>query len=229
MTSLVKARARRAELEEEQVRAASSRAPSSSSSCATATRRRSATWNDLVKPGVEVVTPNVQTSGGAKWNVMAAYGAQLRRSARRTRRRSSTSRKLYKHVVSQDKSAREALQTFLAGRGDVLLAYENEAIFAPEADQPVHVRDPEGDDPDREPDRRHDDSRRTRRPRTRSSTSCARRRRSRSSRRTATGRSCRQRGEGLQLPGPAAAVHDQVRSAAGRRSTSSSSTRAPGS
>jgi sulfate/thiosulfate transport system substrate-binding protein len=86
-------------------------------------------WKDLIKPGVEVVTPNVQTSGGAKWNVMAAYGAQLR--ARKSHPQAvDYLRELYRHVVSQDRSAREALQTFLAGRGDVLLAYENEAIFA---------------------------------------------------------------------------------------------------
>jgi sulfate/thiosulfate transport system substrate-binding protein len=91
-------------------------------------------WKDLVKPGVEVVTPNVQTSGGAKWNVMAAYGAQLR--AKKTHRQAvDYLRQLYRHVVSQDKSAREALQTFLAGRGDVLLAYENEAIFAKQKGQ----------------------------------------------------------------------------------------------
>jgi sulfate/thiosulfate transport system substrate-binding protein len=86
-------------------------------------------WQDLVRPGVEVVTPNVQTSGGAKWNVMAAYGAQLRAKKSHTQAVAYL-RRLYRHVVSQDKSAREALQTFLAGRGDVLLAYENEAIFA---------------------------------------------------------------------------------------------------
>jgi sulfate/thiosulfate transport system substrate-binding protein len=93
-------------------------------------------WKDLIKPGVEVVTPNVQTSGGAKWNVMAAYGAQLR--ARKSHRQAvAYLRELYKHVVSQDKSAREALQTFLAGRGDVLIAYENEAIFANQKGQKV--------------------------------------------------------------------------------------------
>ena len=86
-------------------------------------------WEDLVRKDVEVVTPNVQTSGGAKWNVMAAYGAMLRKG--KTHKQAvAYLRNLYKHVVSQDKSAREALQTFLAGRGDVLLAYENEAIFA---------------------------------------------------------------------------------------------------
>lgn len=93
-------------------------------------------WNDLVKPGVDVVTPNVQTSGGAKWNVMAAYGAQ--RKLGKTHEQSvKYLEKLYDHVVSQDKSAREALQTFVAGRGDVLLAYENEAIFAQKRNQPL--------------------------------------------------------------------------------------------
>jgi sulfate transport system substrate-binding protein len=93
-------------------------------------------WNDLVKPGVDVVTPNVQTSGGAKWNVMAAYGAQ-RKLGRTHAQAVKYLERLYDHVVSQDKSAREALQTFLAGRGDVLLAYENEAIFAQKRNQPL--------------------------------------------------------------------------------------------
>jgi sulfate/thiosulfate-binding protein len=93
-------------------------------------------WADLIKPGVDVVTPNVQTSGGAKWNVMAAYGAQ-RKIGLNHQRSVKYLEKLYDHVVSQDKSAREALQTFMAGRGDVLLAYENEAIFAQKHDQPL--------------------------------------------------------------------------------------------
>jgi sulfate transport system substrate-binding protein len=93
-------------------------------------------WADLIKPGVDVVTPNVQTSGGAKWNVMAAYGAQRKIGLSHTRSVRYLE-KLYDHVVSQDKSAREALQTFMAGRGDVLLAYENEAIFAQKHDQPL--------------------------------------------------------------------------------------------
>ena len=86
-------------------------------------------WEDLIRKDVDVVTPNVQTSGGAKWNVMAAYGA-MRKKGRTHKQAVAYLTNLYKHVVSQDKSAREALQTFLAGRGDVLLAYENEAIFA---------------------------------------------------------------------------------------------------
>ena len=94
------------------------------------------TWADLVKPDVDVVTPNVQTSGGAKWNVMAAYGAQ-RKIGKSHAQSVKYLEKLYDHVVSQDKSAREALQTFMAGRGDVLLAYENEAIFAQKKNQPI--------------------------------------------------------------------------------------------
>jgi sulfate/thiosulfate transport system substrate-binding protein len=94
------------------------------------------TWNDLIKPDVDVVVPNVQTSGGAKWDVMAAYGAQ-RKIGKSHAQSVKYLETLYDHVVSQDKSAREALQTFLAGRGDVLLSYENEAIFAQKHDQAI--------------------------------------------------------------------------------------------
>ena len=80
-------------------------------------------WDDLVKDGVEVITPNPFTSGGARWNVMAAYGAK---------KDVGYLRELFKHVSVQDKSARESLQTFTGGKGDVLLAYENEAILAQE-------------------------------------------------------------------------------------------------
>ena len=98
--------------------------------------KRIRTWNDLIKPGVDVLVPNVQTSGGAKWDVIAAYGAQRKLGKSHAQSVKYLS-KLYDHVVSQDKSAREALQTFLAGRGDVLLSYENEAIFAQKHDQPI--------------------------------------------------------------------------------------------
>jgi sulfate/thiosulfate transport system substrate-binding protein len=94
-------------------------------------------WEDLVKPGVQVVTPNPVTSGGARWNVMAAYGAMIRKGKTRGQAVAYLD-KLFHHVVSQDKSAREALQTFLAGRGDVLLSYENEAILAKRKGQPVY-------------------------------------------------------------------------------------------
>jgi sulfate transport system substrate-binding protein len=86
-------------------------------------------WNDLVRAGVDVVTPNPFTSGGARWNVMAAYGAQ-RKLGKTDKQAQDYLLKLFRNVVSQDKSARDSLQTFNAGRGDVLLAYENEALFA---------------------------------------------------------------------------------------------------
>src|ERR671937_1375914 len=94
-------------------------------------------WEDLVKPGVQVVTPNPFTSGGARWNVMAAYGA-MRRKGKTDKQAIAYLNKLFHHVVSQDKSARDALNTFLSGRGDVMLAYENEAILAQQKHQPVY-------------------------------------------------------------------------------------------
>lgn len=94
------------------------------------------TWSDLLKPGVQVVTPNPFTSGGARWNVMAAYGGALR-SGKTPKQAVDYLGKLWKHVVAQPTSAREGLQTFLAGKGDVFLAYENEAIFAQKHGQPV--------------------------------------------------------------------------------------------
>ena len=95
------------------------------------------TWDDLVKPGVDVVTPNPFTSGGARWNVMAAYGAQLR-AGKTPKQAIAYLHRLFQHVVSQDTSARNALNTFLAGRGDVLLTYENEAILAQQQGRPVY-------------------------------------------------------------------------------------------
>ena len=87
------------------------------------------TWDDLLKKDVEVITPNPVTSGGARWNVMAAYGAQLEQGKSDAEGVKYLERLLNK-VPVQDKSARESLQTFQGGKGDVLLAYENEAILA---------------------------------------------------------------------------------------------------
>jgi sulfate/thiosulfate-binding protein len=86
-------------------------------------------WDDLLEQGVEVITPNPFTSGGARWNVMAAYGAQLE-LGRSQDQAVEYLRRMFRNVPVQDKSAREALQTFAGGKGDVLLAYENEAITA---------------------------------------------------------------------------------------------------
>jgi sulfate/thiosulfate transport system substrate-binding protein len=86
-------------------------------------------WDDLIEDGVEVIEPNPFTSGGARWNVMAAYGAQ-RELGKTHEQALAYLGELFKHVSVQDKSARESLQTFTGGKGDVLLAYENEAILA---------------------------------------------------------------------------------------------------
>jgi sulfate/thiosulfate transport system substrate-binding protein len=86
-------------------------------------------WDDLVRDDVEVITPNPFTSGGARWNVIAAYGAQLERGKSKDEAVEYL-RKLFHNVPVQDKSARESLQTFAGGKGDVLIAYENEAITA---------------------------------------------------------------------------------------------------
>jgi sulfate transport system substrate-binding protein len=86
-------------------------------------------WNDLLRPDVEVVTPNPFTSGGARWNVMAAYGA-WRKVGKTDKQAQANLLKLFRNVVVQDTSARASLNTFNSGKGDVLLAYENEALFA---------------------------------------------------------------------------------------------------
>ena len=85
------------------------------------------TWDDLVREDVEVITPNPFTSGGARWNLMAAYGAQ-RELGKSHEEAVEFLRQLLSNTAVQDKSAREALQTFVGGKGDVMLAYENEAI-----------------------------------------------------------------------------------------------------
>jgi sulfate transport system substrate-binding protein len=91
------------------------------------------TWDDLLQEGVEVITPNPFTSGGAQWNIMAAYGAQLEQGKSDEEAIAYLRELFLEHVPVQDKSAREALQTFSGGKGDVMLAYENEAIFAQQA------------------------------------------------------------------------------------------------
>jgi sulfate/thiosulfate-binding protein len=94
------------------------------------------TWDDLTKPGVEVIEPNPFTSGGAKWNVMAAYGSQIEQG-KSPAEAEGYLKKLFGNVAVQDKSAREALQTFASGKGDVLIAYENEAITAQQKGEDV--------------------------------------------------------------------------------------------
>jgi sulfate transport system substrate-binding protein len=93
-------------------------------------------WNDLIRPGVEVITPNPFTAGIAKWNVLAAYAAQ--RALGKTDAQAQTYvKKLFDHVVAQDSSGSNATNTFLSGKGDVLLTFESEAINARAAGRDV--------------------------------------------------------------------------------------------
>ena len=88
------------------------------------------TWADLLEPGVSVLTPNPFTSGSAKWNLMAAYGAQIKQGKTPAQAIAYLRALLTKHVKVQDKSGREAVQDFVGGNGDVCISYENEAITA---------------------------------------------------------------------------------------------------
>jgi sulfate transport system substrate-binding protein len=94
-------------------------------------------WNDLVKPGVEVITPNPSTSGSARWNILAAYGAQLKQGKTPAEALAYVKTLLTKNVSVQDSSASAALQTFTSGKGDVLLDYESDAIAAEKAGDAV--------------------------------------------------------------------------------------------
>lgn len=86
-------------------------------------------WKDLIKPGVQVVTPDPFPSGSAKWNVLAAYGA-MRKSGMNNHKAIQFVTKLFKHVVSQDSSGSNAATRFFSGSGDVLITYESEAYAA---------------------------------------------------------------------------------------------------
>src|SRR6266508_4350813 len=88
----------------------------------------------LVKAGPEVITANPFTSGGARWNLLAGYGATSGKS-KDSKAGLDYLGKLLKNVPVQDDSARKSLQTFLGGKGDAILAYENEAIFAKQSKQ----------------------------------------------------------------------------------------------
>jgi sulfate/thiosulfate transport system substrate-binding protein len=94
------------------------------------------TWDDLVKPGVQVVFPNPFSSGGARWDVMAAYGSQLR-EGKTPKQAVAYLKQLFQHNVAQDTSGRNALNTFLSGRGDALLDYESDAKLAQSQGRPV--------------------------------------------------------------------------------------------
>lgn len=88
-------------------------------------------WNDLVRPGIQVITPNPKTSGGARWNYLAAWGYALRQPGGSAQSAQAFVRQLYANVPVLDTGARGATTTFAQrGIGDVLLAWENEAHLA---------------------------------------------------------------------------------------------------
>jgi sulfate/thiosulfate transport system substrate-binding protein len=99
------------------------------------------TWADLVKPGVQVITPNPFSSGSAKWNLMAAYGSQIAQHKTPAKALAYLGA-LLKNTVAQPSSASTALQTFLSGQGDVLLDYESDAIYAQDQGEPISIVTP---------------------------------------------------------------------------------------
>ena len=86
-------------------------------------------WDDLVQDGIEIVTPNPASSGAARWNALAAWG-QVVASGGTEDDAAAFVTQLFENVVALPNSGRDATQAFLSGTGDVLLAYENEAILA---------------------------------------------------------------------------------------------------
>lgn len=88
-------------------------------------------WNDLIKPGVSIITPNPKTSGGARWNYLAAWGYALHHNNNDKAKATDFLRALFKNVEVQDSGARGATNTFVErGIGDVLISWENDAQLA---------------------------------------------------------------------------------------------------
>jgi sulfate/thiosulfate-binding protein len=94
-------------------------------------------WDDLIKPGIDVITPNPSTSGSARWNVLGGYGAQLKEGKSPAQALAYVKTLLTKNVSVQDSSGAAARQTFTSGKGDVLISYESEAISAVKAGDAV--------------------------------------------------------------------------------------------
>ncbi|NDL64849.1 sulfate ABC transporter substrate-binding protein [Acerihabitans arboris] len=88
-------------------------------------------WPDLIKPGISVITPNPKTSGGARWNYLAAWGYALHHNNNDQAKAQDFVKALFKNVEVQDSGARASTNTFVErGIGDVLIAWENEALLA---------------------------------------------------------------------------------------------------
>lgn len=92
-------------------------------------------WEDIVEPGVEIVSPNPGSSGGARWNILAAYGHALEANGGDEEAAREYLVDFFNNAVALPGSARDALTSFTSGVGDVLISYENEAILARQNDQ----------------------------------------------------------------------------------------------
>jgi sulfate/thiosulfate transport system substrate-binding protein len=86
-------------------------------------------WDDLVKPGIGIVSPNPSSSGSARWNILAAYGHVLANGGTDADAQAYLT-KFFQNVVALPGSGRDATTAFASGTGDVLISYENEAILA---------------------------------------------------------------------------------------------------
>jgi sulfate transport system substrate-binding protein len=96
-------------------------------------------WDDLIKSGVDVITPNPSTSGSARWNILAGYGAELKEGKTPAEALAYVKTLLTKNVSVQDSAASAALQTFTGGKGDVLLDYESDALAAEKAGDSLQI------------------------------------------------------------------------------------------
>src|SRR6201994_3231368 len=96
-------------------------------------------WDDLIKPGIKVVTPNPATPGSARWNIMAAYGSELKEGKSPSQALAYLATLLEKNTVTQPDSGSDALQAFVSGQGDVLLDYESDAIAAKKAGDKIQI------------------------------------------------------------------------------------------
>ena len=141
-------------------------------------------WDDLLKPGVEVITPSPLSSGSAKWNLLAPYAGTSNGGQEPQAGLDFITKLVTEHIKPRPGSGREATDVFQQGSGDVLLAYENEALnFGG-----IRVREPAADLQDREPGGGREVRAHVDRP-TRSRTSCTRPRARSSGQRPDSGRS----------------------------------------
>ncbi|OBH90644.1 sulfate ABC transporter substrate-binding protein [Mycobacterium sp. E2733] len=101
-------------------------------------------WDDLLRPGVEVITPSPLSSGSAKWNLLAPYAVKSEGGGNTQAGVDFISKLVHEHVKLRPASGREATDVFVQGSGDVLISYENEAIATERAGKPVeHINPPQ--------------------------------------------------------------------------------------